>query len=180
MERCRPRRPHPETSEGGVRKAAVVLALDSNQVFSLPVSSLVDGHPQTFAGLPSLFNIRVLLNGSDDGLTAHSLPAQFYVPPKKFPAVRSRLAMAKPKISSLVACSHFSSSGIVCTGDEAIAAKHQNRGSCFGFTNGCCRLGIAFRAQREAQFSTHNPTHKIRCLAPSALIFVFINQAIEI
>src|SRR5271166_5616957 len=31
MERCRPRRPHPETSEGRVRKAAVVLALDSKK-----------------------------------------------------------------------------------------------------------------------------------------------------
>src|SRR5271166_439347 len=31
MERCRPRRHHPETSEGGVRKAAVVLALDSKK-----------------------------------------------------------------------------------------------------------------------------------------------------
>jgi hypothetical protein len=69
---------------------------DRNQLLSLPVSSLVDGHPQTVAGLPSLFNIRVLLNGSYDRLAAYSLPGKFDIPPKKFPTVRSRLAMAKP------------------------------------------------------------------------------------
>ena len=74
-----------------------------NQLFSLPVSSFVDGHSQTVAGLPSLFNIRVLLNCSYDRLAAYSLPDKFDIPPKKFPTVRSGLAMAKPKISSLVA-----------------------------------------------------------------------------
>jgi len=64
-------------------------------------------HPQAVAGVPSLFNIRVLLNGSDDRLAPHSLPSKFDVPPNKFPAVRPGLAMAKPKISSLVACSDF-------------------------------------------------------------------------
>jgi hypothetical protein len=76
-------------------------------LFLLSVSSLVDGHPEAVAGLPSLLNIRVLLNGSYDRLAPYSLPGKFDIPPKKFPAVRSRLAMAKPKISSLVAYSHF-------------------------------------------------------------------------
>jgi hypothetical protein len=122
---------------------------DRNQLFSLPVSSLVDGHPQTVAGLPSLFNIRVLLNSSYDGLAAHYLPGQFNVPPKRLPTVWSRLAMAKPKISSLVTCSHLSSSGNVCTEEEVIAAKHRYRASCFGFANWRSRLGISFWTQRE-------------------------------
>jgi len=67
-----------------------------NQLFSLPVSSFVDGHSQAVAGLPSLFNIRVLLNRSYDRLAAYSLPGKFDIPPKKFPTIRSRLAMAKP------------------------------------------------------------------------------------
>ena len=50
---------------------------DRYRLFLLPVSSLVDGHPQAVAGLPSLFNIRVLLNRSYDRLAAYSLPGNF-------------------------------------------------------------------------------------------------------
>ena len=87
-------------------------------MFLLPVSILVDGHPEAVAGLPSVFDVRVLVNGPYDGLAAYSLPNKFDVPPKKFPTVRSRLAMGKPKISSLVTCSHFPSSGDVHTGER--------------------------------------------------------------
>ena len=144
---------------------------DRNQLFLLPVSSFVDGHSEAVAGLPSLFNIRVLLNGSYDRLAAYSLPGKFDVPPKKFPTVRSRLAMAKSKISSLIARSHFASSGNVCTGDEVIAARRRYTASCLGVTS--CRCGLG-RISRESKRKGRSISHilalcKLKCIHSSLL-----------
>jgi hypothetical protein len=45
---------------------------DSYHLFALTVSSLVDRYPQAVAGLPGIFGIGILPNGSDGCRSAHA------------------------------------------------------------------------------------------------------------
>src|SRR5271157_2670916 len=63
-------------------------------LFTLTVSSFIDRYSEAVAGLPCVFYIWVLEDGANDGFAADAPSGGFTVPPKKFPAVGSRLTTA--------------------------------------------------------------------------------------
>ena len=81
---------------------------DRDRLFSLTVSSFVDGDPQSVASLPGVFDVGVLFGGSDDRLVTYtSAPSHLVVPSQELPAVWTCLPMTNPQIATLVACPHF-------------------------------------------------------------------------
>src|SRR6266566_8909269 len=91
-------------------------------LFPLAISSLIDRYAQAITCLPSVFQIRVLLDGANDSFAPDAHSGGFAVPPEELPTIRSLLPLAKPQISSLIADAHSPSSGNCCTGDEPMPA----------------------------------------------------------
>jgi hypothetical protein len=89
-----------------------------NSLFTMTIACFVDRHAQAITCLPSVFQIRVLLDGANDSFAPDADSGGFAVPPKELPTIRPLLPLAKPQISSLIADSHGPSSGDYCTGDE--------------------------------------------------------------
>src|SRR6267378_8678964 len=87
-------------------------------LFPLAISSLIDRHAQAITCLPSVFQIWILLDGSNDSFAPDARSGGFTVPPEELPTIRCLLPLAKPQISSLIADSHRPTSGDCCTGDE--------------------------------------------------------------
>src|SRR5882672_9227373 len=91
-------------------------------LFTLTIACIVDRYAEAVTRLPSIFQIRILLDCANDGFAPDARSVGFKVPPEELPTIRSLLPLAKPQISSLIADSHGPSSGDYCTGDELKAA----------------------------------------------------------
>jgi hypothetical protein len=83
---------------------------DSDDLFTLTVSSFIDRYTKAIAGLPGVLHIWILLDCANHGFAANSLAWMFAVPPKKFPTIRAVPPVAEPQISSLIADAHSPSS----------------------------------------------------------------------
>src|SRR5258708_3634848 len=82
-----------------------------SQCCPLRIACFVDRYAQAITCLPSVFQIRVLLDGANDSFAPDAHSGRFAVPPKELPTIRSLLPLAKPQISSLIADAHSPSSG---------------------------------------------------------------------
>src|SRR5882672_1405065 len=87
-------------------------------LFTLTIACLVDRYAEAVTRLPSIFQIRILLDCANDGFAPDARSVGFKVPPEELPTIRSLLPLAKPQISSLIAHPHSPSSGDCCTGEE--------------------------------------------------------------
>jgi hypothetical protein len=72
-------------------------------LFPLAISSLMDRYAQAVTCLPSVFQIRILLDCANDSFAPDARSVGFKVPPKELPTIRSLFPLAKPQISSLIA-----------------------------------------------------------------------------
>jgi hypothetical protein len=91
-------------------------------LFPLAISSLIDRHAQAITRLPSVFQIWILLDCTNDSFVPDARSGRFSVSAEELPTIRSLLPLAKPRISSLIADSHGPTSGDCCTGDEFMSA----------------------------------------------------------
>jgi hypothetical protein len=79
-------------------------------LFALTIACFVDGCTEAVTRLPSVFQIRILLDCANDSFAPDARSVGFAVPPKELPMIRSLLPLAEPQISSLIADSHSPSS----------------------------------------------------------------------
>jgi hypothetical protein len=94
--------------DGQLRLGVVIDQVrNRDDLFRLTIPGFVDRYSQAIAGLPCVFHIGILQDGSDDRFAANTPSLGYVIPPEEFPTSRSSLSMAKPKISSLIARSHF-------------------------------------------------------------------------
>src|ERR1700676_3615725 len=88
----------------------------------LTIACFVDRYAEAVTCLPSVFQIWILQDGTDDCFAPDAHSGRFAVPPKELPTIRSRLPLSKPKISPLITDSHGPSSSHCCIGEELMPA----------------------------------------------------------
>jgi hypothetical protein len=84
-----------------------------HSLFALTIPCFVDRYAQAITCLPSIFQIRIMLDCANDRFAPDARSVGFKVPPEELPTIRSLFPLAKTQISFLIADSHSPSSGIV-------------------------------------------------------------------